>query len=138
MHAIIDTNVLIYDTIEDSIFHHEAQALLNTLGSWLIPSIVVYEYIWFFRELEFSAKSVNELIEGRISDPRCRIIPDNLTYTKDALFLCRSKNYSLSRFNDMLILSVAKKKNVPLVTFDKQLRKNAQSLDVEIFLKKEK
>lgn len=35
MKAVIDTDVPIYDTFEDSVFHEEARALLEKLGEWL-------------------------------------------------------------------------------------------------------
>ncbi|MHA1522516.1 MAG: PIN domain-containing protein [Promethearchaeota archaeon] len=135
MHAIIDTNILIYDTIEDSIHHQESQELLNNLSSWQIPIIVMYEYIWFFRELKFTAIQVNELIKGRISNPKCKIISDDMTYTQDALTQSISQKFSLSRFNDMVILSVAKRKDLPLLTFDNKLRKNANALNINVIPK---
>ena len=135
MYAIIDTNIIIYDSIEDSIHHQESQELLNNLSGWFIPTLVVYEYIWFFRELKFNANLVNDLLLGRISNPKCKIVPDDNTYTQDAINLCISKDFSLSRFNDMLILSVAKKKNNPLLTFDNKLRKDAKSLNIEVIPK---
>ena len=132
MHAIIDTNIIIYDTIEDSMHHQESKELLNDLSGWLMPSIVMYEYIWFFRELKYNANQVNDLLQGRISHPKCKIVADDITYTQNALNLCISNNFSLSRFNDMVILSVAKKKNFPILTFDNNLRKNAKSLNIEL------
>ena len=97
-----------------------------------MPFIVMYEYIWFFRELEYNASQVNDLLHGRISHPKCKIIADDITYTQNALYLCISNNFSLSRFNDMIILSVAKKKNFPILTFDNNLRKNAKSLNIKL------
>jgi hypothetical protein len=133
MHAVIDTNIIIYDTIKDSIHHKESKELLNNLNGWFMPSIVMYEYIWFFRELKYNAKQVNDLLQGRISHPKCKIVVDDFTYTKDALNLCISNNFSLSRFNDMVILSVGIKKNLPILTFDNKLRKNAKSLNIKVF-----
>jgi hypothetical protein len=49
MRAVIDTSVLIYDLVEDSEFHKEAEELLDSLEEWLIPSIVVHEFVWFLR-----------------------------------------------------------------------------------------
>jgi len=45
MKALIDTNVLVYDTFEDSIYHAEAKKLLDSLDRWIIPSIVIHEYV---------------------------------------------------------------------------------------------
>jgi len=51
MRAAIDTNVLIYDLVEDSEFHKEAEELLDSLEEWLITSIVVHELVWFLRAI---------------------------------------------------------------------------------------
>jgi len=45
--AVVDTNVLIFDTFEDSEFHIEAMKLLDSLKRWILPSIVFHEYVWF-------------------------------------------------------------------------------------------
>ena len=52
MKALIDTNVLVYDTFEDSIYHAEAKKLLDSLDRWIIPSIVIHEYVWVMRILK--------------------------------------------------------------------------------------
>lgn len=45
LEAVIDTNVLVCDTFEDSIHHEGAARLLDSLDHWLIPPIVIYEYV---------------------------------------------------------------------------------------------
>ena len=47
MKAVIDTNILIYDLVEDSELHKEAEELLDSLEEWLIPSLVIHEFTWF-------------------------------------------------------------------------------------------
>jgi len=47
MKAVIDTNILIYDLVEDSEFHKEAGELLDSLEEWLIPSLVIHEFTGF-------------------------------------------------------------------------------------------
>ena len=44
MKAVIDTNVLVYDTFEDSLYHKEARKLLDDLDVWIIPIIVIHKY----------------------------------------------------------------------------------------------
>jgi len=43
--AVIDTNVLVYHTFEDSLYHEAATSLLDRLDRWLVPLVVVYEYV---------------------------------------------------------------------------------------------
>jgi len=45
MKAIIDTNVIIYDYIEDSEHHKEAEAILDSLDKWVTPVIVTHKTI---------------------------------------------------------------------------------------------
>lgn len=78
MKAVIDTNVLIYDTLEDSVFHEEARGLLERLEEWLIPLIVVYEYIWFMKGLNVS-------------------VGDALAKTEEYLLLSRERSSSRGR-----------------------------------------
>ncbi|MEO2152327.1 MAG: PIN domain-containing protein, partial [Thermococcus sp.] len=47
MHGVIDTNVLIYDTFEDTEFHKKAEETLESLDRWYVPAIVTQEYVWF-------------------------------------------------------------------------------------------
>lgn len=49
MRALLDTNVLIYDTYEDSTRHSKASSILDELDEWVISLIVVYEYAWFLK-----------------------------------------------------------------------------------------
>ncbi len=47
--AIVDTNVIIYDYVEDSEYHKEAEAILDSLSKWIIPVIVIHELVWFLK-----------------------------------------------------------------------------------------
>lgn len=38
--AVIDTNALIYDTIEDSAYHKDAEEKLSSMSKWVIPTVV--------------------------------------------------------------------------------------------------
>ncbi|MGC9104480.1 MAG: PIN domain-containing protein [Candidatus Methanodesulfokora sp.] len=57
---MIDTNILIYDTFEDSLHHKKAAELLDELDRWLIPLIVLYEFVWFLRGLSVSTVDVRD------------------------------------------------------------------------------
>jgi predicted nucleic acid-binding protein len=46
MKLLLDTNVLVYDTIEDSKYHGEASKIIDSAEEIFIPPIVVHEYIW--------------------------------------------------------------------------------------------
>ena len=46
---VVDTNVLISDTFEDSEFHAEAAAGLDSIERWCIPGMALHELLWFFK-----------------------------------------------------------------------------------------
>ncbi|AAL80698.1 PIN domain-containing protein [Pyrococcus furiosus DSM 3638] len=131
MHAVIDTNVLIYDTFSDSEFHKESRSLLNSLDRWYIPSIVLQEYVWFFRSQGFSSREAKIMLSEYISDPRFRGLVEDHNVILRAIDILERENLSLSRFNDMIILVHAIEKGT-LATFDQKLRKLARKLSVEI------
>ncbi len=131
MYAVIDTNVLIYDTVEDSEKHEVAEKLLDSLNKWLIPVITLYEYIWFFKRQKLDAYEVKDFIEGYILDPRCKILADNGTHLKNAFETMTSQKLSLTRINDMVILSHAEYSKAPLATFDEKLRGKAREHKVK-------
>jgi hypothetical protein len=54
--AVIDTNVLIYDYVEDSERHKEAEEILDSLEKWIIPTIVIHEVIWFLKGIGLDSR----------------------------------------------------------------------------------
>lgn len=131
MHAVIDTNVLIYDTFSDSEFHETARNLLNSLDKWYIPPIVLQEYVWFFKNQGFSVKEARTMLSEYTSDPRFKGLVEDYKVILHALELLEREKLSLSRFNDVVILIHAIEKNC-LATFDQRLRRLAVKLEVEL------
>ena len=132
MSAVIDTNVLVYDTFEDSVFHKEAKVLLDELDEWLIPSIVVYEYVWLLRELEVALNDAVYKVREYLLSPKAKLVFEGPEGILTSLSLLTREKLSLSKFNDKLILIVAKRRDCPLFTFDKKLRAQAASLGVPL------
>lgn len=121
MSAVVDTNVLIFDTFEDSRFHLEAKKLLDSLERWILPFIVFHEYVWFMKgekiDLVFCEEKVTEYLTHTKSKP-VPIQVDDLLFSIHGI-----EKYP--EYNDFLILSMAKRTGNPLLTFDKELKKNA-------------
>ena len=136
MRAVIDTNILIYDTVEDSEKHVHAENLLESLDRLLIPPLVLYEYIWFFKRQGLEGNEIKELVEGYLTDPLCTILVDDGTPLKKALEIITSQKLTLARFNDIVILSYAINEKAPLATFDRKLRENAQEFKIRILPEK--
>jgi len=54
--CVIDTNALVYDTIEDSEHHETARAIIDNLDICIIPSVVLEEFIFTLAKLGLDNK----------------------------------------------------------------------------------
>ena len=131
MHGVIDTNVLIYDTFEDTEFHKRAEEILESLDRWYVPAIVVQEYVWFFKNNGFPAREALEALRGYREDPRFRGLSEDPELIESALNFVVREKLSLSRFNDAVIFLHALEKGT-LVTFDVKLRNLAKRKGVVV------
>ncbi len=135
MRAVVDTNVLIYDTFEDSIYHEEAKNILNSLKEWIIPTIVLHEYVWALKSLKIDVKTVLEKVEEYVYHVKTKTVyetQDDVIYSLKTILHDR---LSLLRYNDMVILSIAIRLRTPLATFDKKLRTQAEKTNVKVLPK---
>lgn len=73
MSAVLDTNVMVYDTFEDSLYHERARDLLESLEIWVIPTIVIYEYVWLMKELGVSLEKISAKVQEYAWDPKARV-----------------------------------------------------------------
>ena len=126
MKALIDTNVLIYDTFEDSIFHRDARKLLDSLNIWYLPLIVLYEYVWFMKGLGVSAKDVYDKVLEYIESERTRVVAETGKIVLSALTSILDENISLSRFNDKILVQIALEGKIPIASYDRKLRSQAR------------
>ncbi|WP_456478395.1 PIN domain-containing protein [Geoglobus ahangari] len=132
MKAVIDTNVLIYDTFEDSVYHLQARNLLDELRQWYIPAIVIHEYVWALKSLGVSSKDVLYKVEEILNHYKSQLIEDTEYDILRALSNVVEKNLSLSRYNDEVILSAAIRKRASIATFDERLRRRALSAGLDV------
>ncbi len=131
MKAVLDTNVLIYDTFEDSLFHLEAKEILDSLDEWIIPLIVIHEYVWILKSLEIAIDDVVYKVREYLDHHKTKLVLEDREDVLRALEIIRDENLSLSRYNDKIVLSIAQKVGT-LVTFDKRLRKQALATKLEV------
>ncbi len=136
MRAVLDTNVLVYDTFEDSMFHAEASAIMDELEAWVLPLIVVYEYVWFMRGLGVDAKTTLRKVEDYTLSPKTLMVEGDRGIVRSALGIIIGEDASLSRFNDKVILLVAGRMGIPVVTFDQRLRTQAEKHKVPYYPRK--
>jgi len=135
MSAVIDTHVLIYDTFEDTRFYEPARKLLDELNEWIIPIIVVYEYVWVLKELKVDLADVEDKLKDYTLNPKASIFLEDSACILEAFSYIKEEKLGLSRFNDKVILALAKKLGYPLATFDKRLRGQAKRMKIEVLPK---
>ncbi|MEM1595486.1 MAG: PIN domain-containing protein, partial [Ignisphaera sp.] len=130
---LLDTNVLVYDTVEDSEHHGEATEIIDRAKEIYIPSIVVHEFIWVMLRLiqtpiNFTLLKVREYLE----DPRTRYILEPEKVLIEALKMLEEDKENVKEINDYIILSTAIYYSLALATFDKKLKKRATERGIEV------
>lgn len=130
MKAIVDTNVIIFDYVEDSELHKEAEKILDYLDKWIIPTLVIHEFVWFLKrnKLDNRIRDVLSYVENE----KAEIVEDNLQNIKKSLDIISTERLAVSHYNDIVILSHAITKNLPLVSFDRDLIKIAKKYNIKI------
>ncbi len=131
MKAVIDTNVLVYDTFEDSIYHEEAKKLLDSLDKWILPLLVVHEYVWVMKSLDVGIEDTIFKVEEYIQHHKTELTAEGPEDVLRGLESIRKERLSMSRYNDKVILSVAAKTGT-LATFDEKLRRQAMAVNLEV------
>jgi hypothetical protein len=124
MSAVIDTNILIYDTFNDTSYHIEAKKELYALEKWIIPTLVFHEYIWFMKAENIQYHIAKEKILDYINHEKTVSTSDDKEHLLNALNL--TEKYS--DYNDSVILSIANRLQVPLITYDKKLKTRFEEL----------
>ncbi|MEM1546176.1 MAG: PIN domain-containing protein [Candidatus Methanomethylicia archaeon] len=132
MEALIDTNVLVYDTIEDSVFHEEAKKTLDKLDRWLIPSVVIEEFVLVLNQLNLKREIIGKKIDEILKSKRIEIVSIERSDLSSACISVLSEKLSFKKFNDKIILSIAKRRKTHLFTFDSELKKEGKRYGVEL------
>lgn len=122
MKLLPDTNILVYDTIEDSGRHDEAAKIIDSASEILISPIVIHEYIWVMLRLNISPKIISVKVHEYLEDIRARYINESLKVINDALKMFEEDKALLRDINDYIILSLALNTRAVLATFDRGLK----------------
>jgi len=126
--VLVDTNVLIFDIFENSEFHKEASNGLDISEKWNVPSIVFHELVWFFRSKHVPIVRANSKIKEYLTNAKTVFVTCSVD---DLLFsISRINNYGI--YDDYVILSIAKRLELPLFTFDNDLKKTAAKSKVPL------
>jgi len=120
--TVVDTNVLIYDTFEDTSYHEDARRILDSLPEWRIPSIVLVEYIAFLNRIRLGREKILDKLYELVNDPKFSLVDVEKGDALEALKTVENEKLSTLRLNDMIILSISKRVGENLVTFDRSLK----------------
>ncbi|RLE80421.1 MAG: type II toxin-antitoxin system VapC family toxin [Thermoprotei archaeon] len=132
MEAIIDTNILIYETIEDSMYHKEVVEKLKDLESLYIPTNILIEFILVMKKLKLENKVIMHKISEILEDPSISLISIAKMDFKESLKIIIRENRDMKEINDKIILALAKRKNLPIYTYDRQLKQQARKYGVKV------
>jgi len=130
--AVLDTNVIVYDTFEDSLYHEIARDILDSLDTWVLPLIVLYEYVWLMKELDVGLEDISAKVQEYAWDPKAKVTSGGRDAVRWALATLMEEGISASRFNDKVVLSIAEREGIPIATFDRRLRTQALREKVEV------
>ncbi len=122
MEAVIDTNVLIYEFIEDSEYHNKAKNILDTIDNIIIPEIVINEFVYVSSKLGVPFNIVKNKVLEIYNSYQIEVIEIQNDYIIN--IINNSINvYEFKNFNDVIISYISRIKNIPLFTFDNNLKK---------------
>jgi predicted nucleic acid-binding protein len=122
MRLLLDTNILVYDTIEDSENHDEAVKIIDEAYEIFIPTIVIHEYIWVMLKLSVDIKIILIKIHEYLEDIRARYLYESLSIIDHALRMLKEDNARAKEVNDYIILSLALTNKLDIATFDRGLK----------------
>ena len=127
---MIDTNVLVGYIIKGSDMHEKAKECLEKVDNGVLPSIVLEELVYVLNKIGLDKKTIDqEISEVLNSYEVLGMGEDEIIQAKDIIM--REKHSTFRRFNDKLILSFAKKKDLPLLTFDSDLKNECKAYGVK-------
>ncbi len=130
MEYVIDTNVLVDYIIKGSDMHEKAREYLEKVDNGVLPSVVLEELVYVLNRIGLDKKTIDqEITEVLNSYDVLGIGEDEIIQAKDIIL--QEKHTTFKRFNDKLILSFAKKKDLPLLTFDSDLKKECEACGVK-------
>ncbi|WP_236752116.1 PIN domain-containing protein [Acidianus sp. HS-5] len=118
MEAVVDTNFIIAVVFKDHVDHEEAIKEWEKLDKAYLPLISVTEIAYFLIKHNIDLNVLSEIL----SDPKIEVVQNDVEDVYYALTK-KSEIKGYDDFNDFLILSTAITQKLPLLTFDKKLKK---------------
>ena len=105
---------------------------MDSIEKWCIPDMALHEFLWFFKGRDLPLSHARTKAEEYLTNEKSAFAP---CAPDDIRFATRlMKKYH--EYNDLVILSVAKRLGLPLFSFDEALKKLAAKNSVNIFAKR--
>ncbi len=132
MKLLPDTNVLVYDTVEDSERHIDASKILDGAEELFLAPIVMHEFVWVLLKFSVDPGTVSVKVEEYLGDPRARYIQESMGTIMGALKLLKENRLPASDINDLMILTLVTESKLALATFDNKLATLAKRKGVTV------
>ena len=116
--------------VEESRNHRVARDRLAAPEKLVVPSVVLYEMVWVLKKLGVGSEVVRGALEAVLRNPKVEVFPDDGRLAQKALDRVVAERTSLSNFDDKVVLETALKAGASLLTFDTELKREAQRAGV--------
>ncbi len=132
MTILVDTNVLVYDAIENSPHHDNASNLIDKSDDPLINSLSIIELGFVLPRYGLDNGSVRMKLEELLHSDYFTVSWLSIGMLEGASTFIAENGLTYRDFNDWIIAFDAHSRNIPLVTFDKTLSKKCKNLGVQV------
>jgi hypothetical protein len=132
MDAVIDTNVLIYDTIENSPFHKRASELIDKLRDPVISSISIVEAGFVLPRYGLEGRQIKEKLDELLSEEWYTISWLSGKLLAEVTTFILENEFSFRNFNDWIIAHEAITRRLSLATFDQDLIRRCKSAGIAV------
>lgn len=132
MKILVDTNVLVYDAIENSPHHDRASKLIDESEDSLINSLSIVELGFVLPRYGIDNDGVRMKLEELFYSDYFTVSWLSRNMLEGATAFMAENGLSFRDFNDWIIAFDAHSRNVPLVTFDKTLSTKCKKLGVQV------
>ena len=132
MTTLVDTNVLVYDAIENSPNHGRASEFIDESEDPLINSLSIIELGFVLPRYGIDNGSVRMKLEELLHSDYFTVSWISGKMLEGASAFMVDNSLSFRDFNGWIIAYDADSRNVPLVTFDKTLSEKCKKLGIRV------
>lgn len=132
MTTLVDTNVLVYDAIENSPHHARASEIIDGSEDPLINSLSIVELGFVLPRYGIGNDGVIAKLDELLHSDYFTVSWISEKMLKDVSSFIVENSLSFRDFNDWILAYDAYSRNVPLVTFDKNLSKKCKWAGINV------